>query len=92
MIVEFRIDGVDHKIRPDTHGWILERLQVAKKGKRAGEVVPVVLGYYGRLSHAVDRLSEEVARQEPLSSVLAEMRSLRGVVECLDAKITEARR
>lgn len=92
MIVEFQIAGVDHRIRPDTYGWVLERLQIAQKGKKAGEQTAVVMGYYGKLSQAVERLSEEVARIEPLCSVLNEMRNLRGVVECMDAKIREARR
>ena len=74
-------------VRLDERNWMLVRERLREKGKSAGEVAQVLVGYYARLRTAVADAVEILAGDE---EAVRDLRSLIAAVEAATAQVDKA--
>lgn len=81
MIIDFEVKGTTYRVRPDPYCWAIDKMQVAQKGKNEGQLTVASITYHGTFAQAVSYLGEAVVRNHQVDEILAELYSLRLLVE-----------
>ena len=90
MIIPFPAKGApSHRIRSDTHGWIVEARSIVQSGTKAGEELWTPVTYHSTFNGALTSLGRLKVRLHPAEGVAAAMLALAEIRSDLTDALSE---